>query len=81
MMDTIAPHSLPLQLLWIPWIHTLSPSMMISPMSPHSVPLIDDGSHGSLQTVPPQLLCLRRDEEGVARELTLHKGMTGLVGI
>ena len=34
----------PPQLLWIPWLHTLSPSMTMYTMSLHSVPLNDDGS-------------------------------------
>ena len=49
-------------------------------MAPHYVPLNDDGYQGSLQYVPPQLLCLPHDEEDMVRELSLNKGMTGLVG-
>ena len=49
---------------------------------PHTMSLLnDDVSHGSLQYVPPQWWWLPPDEEEVARELPLHKGMTGLVGI
>ena len=38
-------------------VYTLCPpSIIMSPMDPHYVPLNDDGSRGSLQSVPPQLL-------------------------
>ena len=45
----------PPRLLRLPWLHTLSHSMMMDHMYPHSVPLIYYGSYGSLQYVPPQL--------------------------
>ena len=37
----------PPQLLWLPWIHNLSPSMMMSPMATQYVLLDYYGSHGS----------------------------------
>ena len=35
------------QLLWISWLHTMPPSMIMYPMDLHHVPLNDDGYHGS----------------------------------
>ena len=37
----------PPQLLWVPWLHTLSPSIIMDPMAPHDVPLNYYGSRGS----------------------------------
>ena len=76
-MSTMSPHSVTPQWLCIPWLHTLPPSTMISPMAPHYVPLNDDGS--LVQYVSLQWWWLTHDEEEVAKKLPLHKGMTGLV--
>ena len=47
MMSPMDPHSFPPQLLWLPCIHTLYPSIIMDPMAPHSVPLNDYVYHVS----------------------------------
>ena len=42
-MSPMSLHSFPPQLLCLPWLHTLSSLMMISPMDPHYAPFNDYG--------------------------------------
>ena len=51
-MYPMDPHSVELIYYWSHWSTLCTPSMIMAPMDPHYVPLIDDGSRGSLQYSP-----------------------------